>query len=67
MERIVYLCYKVFAGAVDYFALEVQFLHIPADGVGIVFPAAESAIVQLVHDVACRQGFCIGCAVGLPE
>ena len=55
MECIVYLCHKVFARAMDYFALETEFLHIPADGVGIVFPTAKPSIVQLVHDVACRH------------
>ena len=33
---IVDLCHKVFARAMDYFALETEFLHCFSDGVGIV-------------------------------
>ena len=58
---------KIFASTVDYLALESQLPHCFSNVVSIILTSSESAIVQLVHDVARRHGFRAANAVGLSE
>ena len=58
---------KIFASTVDYLALESQLPHCFSNVVSIILTSSESAIVQLVHDVARRHGFRAANAVGLSK
>ena len=58
---------KIFASTVDYLALESQLPHCFSNVVSIILTSSESAIVQLVHDVARGHGFRAANAVGLSE
>ena len=59
------LRYQIFVLTSNLLALESQLLHCFSNVVSIIFTSSESAIVQLVYDVASRHGFRAADAVGL--